>query len=479
MKSMFFSIFYTMFESGHRPERIRTLSLYTVAISLSLLLLSASPVMAASSDFDHFMTGFPLTGAHKRVECESCHQRGVFQGTPKQCNACHNGRTAPAASNNHIATTQTCDDCHTTFYWDTNAVDHSAVMGVCTSCHQLPPRHINSGNSMCDNCHNTLSWASNGFDHSSIAGDSCANCHNGTTATGKSAKHILTNQPCENCHRPRGGWGIYKMNHVDLRAVCSQCHDGKTARGRSPSHIATNGACDVCHTTNNWNSAGVDHTALLPGTRCVSCHNGSTARGVPPVPQHILSSDACDACHNTRSFSSVNRVDHGEVRGSCKTCHSPYPAGHISTTAECNTCHTSTSSWSVVTFDHATVSAPCTTCHVVNNGHPQVTADPCDLCHRNTSWTSMKRYTHTSTTYPGNHRSNVGCTNCHRWNSAAFNPSTRWNAPYKPFCAGCHANKFDRGESRHRRDAAGQRTVEANKDCDGSGCHRVNAGGWG
>jgi len=44
---------------------------------------------AATSKFDHFKTGFPLSGAHGTLRCESCHTNGIFKGTPKDCQTCH------------------------------------------------------------------------------------------------------------------------------------------------------------------------------------------------------------------------------------------------------------------------------------------------------------------------------------------------------------------------------------------------------
>ncbi len=62
--------------------------------------------------FDHALTDFPLTGAHKRVECESCHIGGMFQNTARECSACH---LEPIL---HIGMFEaTCADCHTTNTW--------------------------------------------------------------------------------------------------------------------------------------------------------------------------------------------------------------------------------------------------------------------------------------------------------------------------------------------------------------------------
>ena len=42
-----------------------------------------------TSGFDHALTSFPLTGAHRSVSCSSCHTSGVFQNAPTACFACH------------------------------------------------------------------------------------------------------------------------------------------------------------------------------------------------------------------------------------------------------------------------------------------------------------------------------------------------------------------------------------------------------
>ncbi len=36
----------------------------------------------AADDYEHFMTGYPLSGAHRRVDCDACHVNGIFVGTP-------------------------------------------------------------------------------------------------------------------------------------------------------------------------------------------------------------------------------------------------------------------------------------------------------------------------------------------------------------------------------------------------------------
>ena len=66
--------------------------LILLGIAAVVLLLLAGPghaQNAATSTFNHFTTGFPLTGTHVSVSCASCHVNGRLKSTPTQCIACH------------------------------------------------------------------------------------------------------------------------------------------------------------------------------------------------------------------------------------------------------------------------------------------------------------------------------------------------------------------------------------------------------
>ena len=67
--------------------RFRKLGLWI--ISVIILFSSQQSVFAQSPDYDHFLTGFPLDGLHRQVDCQSCHINGQFKGTPKRCESCH------------------------------------------------------------------------------------------------------------------------------------------------------------------------------------------------------------------------------------------------------------------------------------------------------------------------------------------------------------------------------------------------------
>ena len=137
----------------------------TVFLGLGICLMMMQSVSGQSINFDHFSTGFPLTGAHQNISCESCHVRGIFIGAPRTCSGCHNGSTAPGKSATHINSSNNCDECHnTTSTWgQVDQVDHGAVTGNCSSCHNgtiatgKHQTHIASSNT-CDDCHTTTGW---------------------------------------------------------------------------------------------------------------------------------------------------------------------------------------------------------------------------------------------------------------------------------------------------------------------------------
>lgn len=122
---------------------------------------------AFNTSFDHFTTGWPLEGAHRSVDCASCHVGGIFQGTPRLCANCHSRGglvKSTAMPVNHIRTTDECDACHRESSWTyIRAVNHDAVIGDCASCHNgrtatgKPPNHVPTSND-CAACHRTRAW---------------------------------------------------------------------------------------------------------------------------------------------------------------------------------------------------------------------------------------------------------------------------------------------------------------------------------
>ena len=242
-----------------------------VGWALCALVLSVPQVSAQQAtpetpqNFDHVRTGFPLTGAHTRVACESCHIRGVFKGTPTQCQFCHSGGrgiTVSLKPPNHIPTNAECDQCHRSSVWTVVRFDHSRL-GI-SGTPQL-----------------------------------CNSCHNGFMSEGKPSNHIVTTAQCDVCHSVRT-WLPATFSHaLALPGSCAQCHNGVSATGKPANHIPTNATCDACHGTRAWIPAFFDHANVPPGT-CATCHNGVTATGKPGG--HVPTVESCDVCHSTRAW---------------------------------------------------------------------------------------------------------------------------------------------------------------------------------
>lgn len=397
------------------------------------LLLFCSAWLQAAEPYDHAQTGYPLEGAHRDAPCESCHARGVFELTPKECSTCHDrsGLYADTArSLSHPLTTNNCEACHITANWITVPyVEHGEVFGACSSCHDgvraegKPADHPQT-TAECDTCHIDASWSVITFNHDDVS-NNCVSCHNGIEATGKSPSHLATTDVCEDCHSTSFWDPVLQMDHSQVLGSCVSCHNGMQATGKSPDHILSDDTCDDCHITSAWLPAVFDHQGVAPGS-CASCHNGVTATGKDA--QHLATSASCDLCHSTIAWVPA-MFDHSEVApGSCSSCH-----------------------------DGVTATGQ-------DPGHFQ-TSRSCDDCHDTSFWTP-DLFTHSSPLYP-DHGNRLDCTDCHTGNSEIVT----WTSPaYQPDCAGCHANDFRSGPHKKHENPDVSYTVAELQDCTGS-CH--------
>lgn len=326
--------------------------------ALLALLMCLSGGVLADQSYDHFEHGFELDGAHQYVECESCHRAGLFQGTPRECQTCHDGSgfyAKSAASISHIATTEFCDSCHISADWvSITLVDHTQVLGNCSSCHNntgvfaqgTPAGHIQT-NAECDLCHNDTFFLPAFFNHDDIS-SGCVTCHNGVDATGKNAAHIISTDVCEDCHTVDFWQPVVRVDHTQVIGSCASCHNGVIAMGKNAGHIVSDDNCDNCHSTAAWLPAVFDHASVAPGT-CSSCHDGTTATG--QNVGHFTTSAECDECHAT-DFWLPDMFAH--------TTLSFEPLDHAAN-LECVECHTSNSE--VVVWEAPVYQPDCAGCH--------------------------------------------------------------------------------------------------------------------
>jgi hypothetical protein len=92
--------------------------------------------------FSHDGTKYPLTGAHKRTPCASCHvgvtKLAQYAQAPATCNGCH------ARDDKHRGTLgANCASCHTTDTWKGAKFEHDV----------FPVDHGRRGASSCATCH--------------------------------------------------------------------------------------------------------------------------------------------------------------------------------------------------------------------------------------------------------------------------------------------------------------------------------------
>ncbi len=102
------------------------------------------------ADFDHNLTNFPLTGAHKSADCQDCHTSG-YSNIPSDCISCHEADYNNTSDPSHQAASfpRTCADCHTTSRWQPADFDHDGLYfpiysgkhkgewNTCADCHVI------------------------------------------------------------------------------------------------------------------------------------------------------------------------------------------------------------------------------------------------------------------------------------------------------------------------------------------------------
>ena len=360
-------------------------------------------------------TTFP-TAAPASPACTSCHGSGVggakmkpatHISTTQDCIVCHvasgtgcpNCTTFLGAVFSHqpgiysafpaaAPATPTCGSCHLTGVGGakTYSASHIATSLDCIACHS-------NANTQCPSCVNFVTGGA-AYNHSpspyatfpttSPASPLCSSCHNGSTATGTNAGHMLIGATdCSACHLSSPGCNLANAPCSSfLGAVgaaphtvaflggktCVSCHDGLQATGLSSdaNHIPVAGiACDQCHpaydgvSSINFGTTAVsvgmggavskyamNHT-VLGAARCDSCHNGAyvgqgifgaVAKVSNHIPTTITGSLDCTTCHTTLTGANIKIVsgsadwlaevmNHNGAQGMgaggvyCVTCH--------------------------------------------------------------------------------------------------------------------------------------------------------------
>jgi hypothetical protein len=451
--------------SCHRADYENTTVLNHAAASLPATCETCHTVNRWSgARFDHAqLAHFELTGAHARLECNSCHSSGRFKGTPSDCFGCHVKEFAAATNPNHSQAgfPKDCTQCHTTTSWTGARFDHNtntrfALTGAhasvnCGSCH-VAGRFAGTPTG-CAGCHSALFEATTNPDHQRANfSTTCESCHTTTTWQGAKFDHSISRFPltgahitvsCSQCHV--GG------KFTGIATDCVSCHETSFRNTTNPNHLASGFStnCQSCHTTQQWKGAKFDHSQTrfpLTGAHgtvtCSQCHTGSSYTGA---------SAECAACHLQAFQGTTN-------------------PGHVAAgfPQDCTLCHT-TVQWKGAKFDHysatrfpltgAHITVNCTQCHAGNKFvgtssqciacHQtvfQATTSPshvaagfsqdCTICHTTVQWKGAKFDHSSATRFPltGAHI-NVACQHCHVNNHFAGTAQD---------CLSCHLNDFNR-----------------------------------
>ena len=346
-------------------RRIGSRSIVRILGVLLALLLLPFAAGAAPSTFDHATTGFDLVGAHRSVDCESCHVGALFKGTPKDCFSCHSGNSrigASAKPTSHMLSSNDCQTCHTPWGWKpVSKFNHINVLGTCTSCHNgvqsvgKGSNHIPT-TAECSTCHLvSLPWTAAHYDHAGIT-DNCVRCHDNIHAPGKPRTHVPTSEACEVCHGPTNfvTFAGTEMNHVGITSNCQSCHEtgmqwygvmmvdrpNMAEDAYHPTAASPGGAdCSNCHAGFNVGDFAklvkpANHipTAQVP---CVNCHvltDMALMASLSTIHRNTQSTTTnCQQCHGSNaSFFSLPAINFAIVG---------IPSNHMPTTLSCEVCH--------------------------------------------------------------------------------------------------------------------------------------------
>jgi len=285
----------------------------------------------------HDRTNFPLVGKHRTLACADCHIKGVLEGTPMACEACHWERQQDDRYRLRLG--MACGDCHTPLTWkkvDPNKWNHETVTGFklegahkfldcedchgaqgfkvvpqdCYSCHiknyqgTTDPNHAQAGfPTDCLQCHNTRSWSGAVFNHTTFV---------------LQGKHRTA--ACADCHKN----GVY----AGTPTACASCHLTDYNNTTDPNHQQAGYSldCTTCHGTSaqGWSGATVNHTVFVLLGRhltaaCTDCHKNGVYAGTPT---------ACASCHIDQ-YNSTTDPNHKALGYSleCQTCHGTSASG--------------------------------------------------------------------------------------------------------------------------------------------------------
>jgi nitrate/TMAO reductase-like tetraheme cytochrome c subunit len=421
-------------------------------------------------NFNHAKSGFELEGAHKKLDCESCHQtkfikdselkkrNDTYLGLTQNCTTCHNDvhqntlgencsgchnneKFKPAAKFNHnkaafiltgAHTKINCIQCHPVE--KRNGENLQKFKGVafasCASCHE--DVHKGKFGSDCKSCHSTDSFHQinqSAFDHNKtdfpLIGKhnsvDCNDCHKQNITV--NIKH----EKCLDCHED-----FHKGELTENGSIkdCTQCHN---EHGFTPSlfsienhnqakfkltgsHLAV--PCAGCHLKENeWHFKKI-------GMECIDCHNNVHGK---EISLKFMENNNCSTCHITESWFTIS-FDHDRTEFSLLGKHK---------IVNCGDCHFRGDNNLNKQYKFSSLGSSCLGCH--NDFHfGQFKNNECENCHTFNNWQPSK-FDHNKTRFSleGAH-SKLQCVQCHK--VVTENNFTYIKYKMENFkCADCHS----------------------------------------
>ena len=437
------------------------------------------PFKDTKKGFDHARTKYPLTGAHAKALCESCHKtKGQYRIERfGACEDCH--------KNPHVPALGTCTACHVTTSFKTLAEGqkfdhaktgyplkgrHAAV--ACQTCHVKPTTVVRLKYARCMDCHTDV--------HKGLfPAEDCAACHteagfkpakfdhNARTKFALDGKHATT--ACVACHKSAGVQARVNMpvsqRIVDFRganAACASCH-ADVHKGK----LGT--TCQTCHGTTSFKLSTFQHPrqpeffqGAHAGIACEKCHLPEAksvvglVKGIsPPAGSREYKGVpfACAACHKDPHL--------GQVGPDCAKCHGLAVKGYkadlfVHTNSRfaltgkhesvpCAKCHAKETgkfpSGSGTAVRLTGISTECGTCH--KDPHLGQLSPRCETCHDAASF-KVAKFTHpkkkeTEEFFVSRHAT-IACAECHKRETrdypAGHGSAVRYALPVS--CAHCH-----------------------------------------
>jgi len=440
-----------------------------------------------SEGFDHDDAGWPLAGAHARVECRRCHRlenqrdpvmqhvrradRGSsWLGLVRECVACHTDPHEGRLDGD-------CVSCHGLDSWKpAPRFDHdSAAFALtgrhvdlpCERCHLVPDRVFVSGpegkprprfkplaHKECSSCHEDV--------HLGRLGPACSRCHVSEgfdVVTREGFDHSKTRFPlryehatvlCETCHDAERAWGPRPRFES-----CGDCHADAHAGLATLQHVPAD--CSACHDERRFQSSTYSvatHASsayplagLHAQVTCRQCHVRDESRGELGSSEVDLRPGfaTCRACHEDTHRGEFDARADG---GACETCHTldgwkpsqftvdqhselelPLAGRHVE--IECAACHGADRPRLSVTNTTSAQMAfaldtTCASCH--RDTHGGRFANDCNECHGALSWrpSTVDSRKHARFDYALEQaHAAVPCNLCHEQLTTSTEPSSR------------------------------------------------------